>query len=135
VAFDAEPSEEDATDQQYAEDTGISADVPGGSMAAEIREPLRASEEDVTGVVRAVGSEQQEHLELDRDPEPDGLDSRAWGRDDPDTGTSSREPTQLQAVDGDGPPVDTEADEVAVEAGTSPAAGPEQAALRVEDER
>jgi hypothetical protein len=135
VVLDAEPSEEDATDQQYAQDTGISADVPGGSMAAEIREPPRPSEEDVSGPGQAVGSEQQERLELDRDPEPDGLDSRAWARDDPDAGASSRQPTQLRPVEGDGPPVDTEPDEVAVEAGSGPAAGPEQAALHIENER
>ncbi len=135
VVLDAEPSEEDASDRQYAEDTGISADVPGGSMAAEIREPPRTSGPDVAGPGQALGSEQQERLELDRDPEPDGLDSRAWERDDPDTRASSRRPTQLRAVEGDGPPVDTEPDEVAVSGGSSPAAGPEQAALHVEDER
>ncbi|OXM63478.1 hypothetical protein [Amycolatopsis vastitatis] len=32
-------SEEDAAAQEYAEDTGTSADVAGGSMAAEFREP------------------------------------------------------------------------------------------------
>ncbi len=135
VAFDTEPSEEDAADQRYAEDTGISADVPGGSMAAEIREPPRTAEEDVADPGRVVGSEQQERLELDRDPEPAGLDSRTWERDDPDAGASSREPIQLRPVEGDGPPVDTESDEVAVAAGAGPAAGPEQAALHVEDER
>ena len=34
-----EATEEDAAVQEYAEDTGISADIAGGSMAAEIREP------------------------------------------------------------------------------------------------
>ena len=34
-----ETSEEDAAAQEYAEDTGISADIAGGSMAAEFREP------------------------------------------------------------------------------------------------
>lgn len=133
--LDAEPSEEAASDQQYAEETGISADVPGGSTAAEIREPLRTPGVETTGPDRAVGSEQQERLELDREVEPDGLDSSAWNRDDPDAAASSREPIQLAPVEGDGPPVDTEPDEVAVEAGPSPAAGPEQAALRVDDER
>jgi hypothetical protein len=32
-------SEEDATAQEYADSTGITADVAGGSMAAELREP------------------------------------------------------------------------------------------------
>nr|WP_318307300.1 hypothetical protein [Amycolatopsis sp. MEP2-6] len=135
VVLDAGPSEEDAVDQQYAAETGISADIPGGSMAAEIREPEETSEADVAGPDQALGSEQQERLELDRDPEPDGLDSPAWDRDDPDADASSREPIQLAPVEGDGPPVDTEPDEVAVDAGTVPAAGPEQAALRVEDQR
>ncbi|MDT7804866.1 MAG: hypothetical protein QOI78_8299 [Actinomycetota bacterium] len=34
-----EQPEEDATAQEYADDTGIAADVAGGSMAAEFREP------------------------------------------------------------------------------------------------
>ncbi|SDZ23808.1 hypothetical protein SAMN05421504_11129 [Amycolatopsis xylanica] len=134
LALGAEPSEEDAADQRYAEDTGISADVAGGSMAAEIREPPRMSTMDTVDAARPFGSEQQERLELDRDPEPGGLDSRAWDRDDPDATASSREPVQLRPVEGDGPPVDTEPDEVAVEAGPALAAGPEQAALHVEDE-
>ncbi|WP_410667593.1 hypothetical protein [Amycolatopsis sp. cmx-4-68] len=36
----AEVSEEDAAAREYADDTGIAADVAGGSMAAEFREPL-----------------------------------------------------------------------------------------------
>ncbi|MFJ7213454.1 hypothetical protein [Amycolatopsis sp. NPDC098790] len=134
VVLDAGPSEEDATDREYAESTGISADVPGGSMAAEIRELPGRSEVDAAGPGPA-GSEQQEGLELDRDPEAGGLDSPAWERDDPDAVASSREPTQLRPVDGDGPPADTEPDEVAADAGPAPAAGPEQAALHVEGER
>jgi hypothetical protein len=39
-----EQSEEDATAQEYADDTGIAADVAGGSMAAEFREPPAAPE-------------------------------------------------------------------------------------------
>jgi hypothetical protein len=35
----AEVSEEDAAAREYADDTGIAADVAGGSMAAEFREP------------------------------------------------------------------------------------------------
>lgn len=34
-----EQPEEDATAQEYADDTGIAADIAGGSMAAEYREP------------------------------------------------------------------------------------------------
>ncbi|MEV4050325.1 hypothetical protein AB0J55_03970 [Amycolatopsis sp. NPDC049688] len=78
-------------------------------------------------------SEQQQRLELDDDP--DGLDSRRWAREDPDTGEVTQEPIQLEAVEGDGPPADTEADEVAVDAGPAVAAGPEQGALHVEEER
>jgi hypothetical protein len=77
-------------------------------------------------------SEQQERLELDGEPEPGGLDSPAWEREDPDAGSVSREPIQLEAVEGDGPPADTEPDEVAVDGGPASAAGPEQAALHVE---
>jgi hypothetical protein len=84
------PSEEDAAAQAYAEETGISADVAGGSMAAEFRE-------------------------------------------DPDAESASRRPIQLEPVEGDGPPADTEPDQVGVDAGSAPAAGPEQAALHVED--
>jgi hypothetical protein len=79
-------------------------------------------------------SEQQERLELDRDVEPDGLDSRDWEREDPDTGSASRQPIQLRPVEGDGPPIDTEADEVGEAGGAGPAVGPEQGALHVEDE-
>lgn len=81
------------------------------------------------------GSEQQERLELDQDVEPDGLDSRDWAREDPDSGSASRRPIQLEPVDGDGPPIDTEADEVGEATGAGPAAGAEQAALHVEEER
>jgi hypothetical protein len=79
-------------------------------------------------------SEQQERLELDQDVEPNGLDSRDWEREDPDTRSASRQPTQLRPVEGDGPPIDTEADEVGEAGGAGPAVGPEQAALRVEGE-
>jgi hypothetical protein len=78
-------------------------------------------------------SEQQERLELDREPEPGGLDSRAWERADPDSRSASRQPIQLEPVEGDGPPVDTEADEVAADAGSAPAGGPEQAAMHVDE--
>ncbi|MET9000005.1 hypothetical protein [Amycolatopsis sp. Hca4] len=64
-----------------------------------------------------------------------GIDSRAGGDTDEDTGESPEQPVQLAPVDGDGPPVDTEADEVGVDAGSAPAAGPEQAALHIEGER
>ena len=74
------------------------------------------------------GSEQQQRLELAGDS--GGLDPRAWDREDPDAGPSSRRPVQLEPVEGDGPPVDT--DQVGVDAGAAPAAGPEQAALHVE---
>jgi hypothetical protein len=47
-------------------------------------------------------SEQQERLELDREPEPGGIESRAWERADPDSGSG-------------------------------PAAGPEQAAMYVDE--
>lgn len=70
VVLNSELSEEDASHQQYAADTGISADVSGGSLPAEIREPPPTSEEDTAGAGRPVGSEQQERLELGRDPEP-----------------------------------------------------------------
>jgi hypothetical protein len=115
-------SEEDATAQEYADDTGIAADIAGGSMAAEYREPAapRLSEEDSAG------------LELAGDPDSGDLDSPTWARDDPDAGSASQPPTQLAPVEGDGPPVDTERDEVAVDAGPAPAAGPEQAAVHVE---
>ncbi|MEV6621771.1 hypothetical protein AB0M83_29415 [Amycolatopsis sp. NPDC051106] len=82
----------------------------------------------------AVRSEQQEQLELDDDRAPDGLDSRAWERENPEAGSAAQRPIQLEPVGGDGPPVDTEPDEVAVDAGPAPAAGPEQGALHVEDE-
>ena len=78
------------------------------------------------------GSEQQQHLELDGDP--DGLDSRTWAREDPDAAGASQPPIQLEPVEGDGPPVDTEPDQVGVEAGSAPAAGPEQAALHIEED-
>ncbi|WP_410667592.1 hypothetical protein [Amycolatopsis sp. cmx-4-68] len=78
-------------------------------------------------------SEQQERLELDGEPEPGGLDSPAWERQDPDAGSASGGTIQLEPVEGDGPPVDTEPDEVAVDGGTAPAAGPEQAALHIEE--
>ncbi|MEV6640697.1 hypothetical protein [Amycolatopsis sp. NPDC051371] len=87
------------------------------------------SEEDL------VSSEQQETLELAEEPGTDDLDSRAWEREDPDSGSASNRPIQLAPVDGDGPPVDTEPDEVAEDAGFGLAAGPEQGALHVEDER
>ncbi|WP_233223919.1 hypothetical protein [Amycolatopsis sp. CA-128772] len=77
-------------------------------------------------------SEQQQGLELDQDP--DGLDSRRWAREDPDTGEAAPAPIQLAPVEGDGPPVDTEPDEVGVDAGPAVAAGPEQDALHVEQE-
>jgi hypothetical protein len=41
---------------------------------------------------------------------------------------------QLEPVDGDGPPSDVEPDQVGVDAGTSPTAGPEQGALHVDGE-
>jgi hypothetical protein len=82
----------------------------------------------------AVRSEQREQLELEDDREPDGLDSRAWEREDPDAGSAAQRPIQLEPAEGDGPPVDTEPDEVAVDAGPAPSAGPEQGALRVEGE-
>ncbi|WP_033262349.1 hypothetical protein [Amycolatopsis vancoresmycina] len=77
-------------------------------------------------------SEQQERLELDHDP--GGQDSRKWAREDPDTGEVMQDPIQLEPVEGDGPPSDTEPDEVAVDAGPAVAAGPEQGALHIEDE-
>ena len=80
----------------------------------------------------AFGSEQRQQLELDDDP--GDLDPRAWEREDPDNGSSSRPPIQLEPVEGDGPPVDVEPDQVGVDAGPAPAAGPEQAALHVEED-
>ncbi|WP_206784764.1 hypothetical protein [Amycolatopsis sp. MtRt-6] len=66
---------------------------------------------------------------------PAGIDDRAGETEDPDTGARPERPLQVEPVDGDGPPVDSEADQVGVDAGSAPAAGPEQAALHVEDER
>ncbi|MFF1607737.1 hypothetical protein ACFVYA_08140 [Amycolatopsis sp. NPDC058278] len=66
---------------------------------------------------------------------PAGIDSRAGAPEDPDTGAEPEQPIQLEPVEGDGLPVDREADEVAVDAGSAVAAGPEQAALHVEEER
>jgi hypothetical protein len=63
-----------------------------------------------------------------------GIDSRAGEGEDQDTGETPEQPVQLEPVAGDGPPVDTEPDQVGVEAGSAPAAGPEQAALHVEGE-
>ncbi|OXM63477.1 hypothetical protein [Amycolatopsis vastitatis] len=80
----------------------------------------------------AFGSEQHQRLELDDDP--GGLDPRAWEREDPDAVPASRRPIQLEPVEGDGPPADTEPDQVGVDAGSASAAGPEQAALHVEDD-
>jgi hypothetical protein len=106
----------------------IAGSRAGDSRPRTNRKETKMSEED------AVRSEQQEQLELADDREPDGLDSRAWEREDPDAGSASQRPIQLEPADGDGPPVDTEPDEVAVDAGSAPAAGPEQGALHVEDE-
>jgi hypothetical protein len=66
---------------------------------------------------------------------PAGIDARAGAPEDPDTGAKPEQPIQLEPVEGDGPPLDREADEVAVDAGPAVAAGPEQAALHVEEER
>ncbi len=63
-----------------------------------------------------------------------GIDSRAGAGADEDTGETAEQPVQLEAVEGDGPPVDTEPDQVGVDAGSAPAAGPEQAALHIEAE-
>ncbi|WP_410590089.1 hypothetical protein [Amycolatopsis sp. lyj-23] len=53
---------------------------------------------------------------------------------DPDTGATPDEPMQLEPVEGDGFPFDSEPDEVGVEAGSAVTAGPEQAALHIEGE-
>ncbi|MEA5365239.1 hypothetical protein VA596_37315 [Amycolatopsis sp., V23-08] len=53
----------------------------------------------------------------------------AWQREDPDAGVSSREAIPVEPVEGDGPPTDTEPGEGVADA------GPERAALHVEDER
>lgn len=66
---------------------------------------------------------------------PAGIDSIPGAPEDPDTGAKPEQPIQLEPVEGDGPPLDREADEVAVDAGPAVAAGPEQAALHVEEER
>jgi hypothetical protein len=44
LPVESEQSEEEATAQDYADDTGIAADVAGGSMAAEFREPTSGPE-------------------------------------------------------------------------------------------
>ncbi|SFW79139.1 hypothetical protein [Amycolatopsis australiensis] len=80
-------------------------------------------------------SEQQERLELDGEPEPDGLDSPAWSRENPDAESAERAAVQLEPVEGDGPPRDTEPDAVGAAARDESAAGPEQEALHVEEER
>jgi hypothetical protein len=53
---------------------------------------------------------------------------------EPDDGELAREPIQLEPVAGDGPPLDTESDEIGVDAGPAVAAGPEQDALHIEEE-
>jgi len=65
---------------------------------------------------------------------PSGIDAHAGEGTDQDTGEAPEQPVQLEPVAGDGPPVDTEPDQVGVDAGSAPAAGPEQAALHVERE-
>jgi hypothetical protein len=82
-------------------------------------------------------SEQQEHLELE--PEAPADDPRGWQRHDPDrarhaTGVPSGR--QVTPPDG-GEPLDREPTEIAEDAGTGTAVGPEQQAVRVEtgDER
>ncbi|WP_410613091.1 hypothetical protein [Amycolatopsis sp. lyj-109] len=67
---------------------------------------------------------------------PAGVEARAGeGADsDPDTGVTPDQPIQLEPVEGDGPPIDREPDQVAVEAGSAVAAGPEQGALHIEGE-
>ncbi|MDX3189641.1 hypothetical protein PV458_14655 [Streptomyces sp. MN03-5084-2B] len=64
---------------------------------------------------------------------PAGIDARAGAEADQDTGEVPEQPVQLEPVAGDGPPLDTEPDQVAVDAGSAPAAGPEQAAMHVEE--
>ncbi|MDQ7808899.1 hypothetical protein Q5425_34620 [Amycolatopsis sp. A133] len=66
---------------------------------------------------------------------PLGIDPRAGEGEDPDTGAAPEQPMQLEPVEGDGPPFDTEPDQVGVEAPSAVAAGPEQAAMHIEGER
>jgi hypothetical protein len=65
---------------------------------------------------------------------PAGAVARVGEDADPDTGAVADQPIQLEPVDGDGPPVDREPDQVAVEAGSAVSAGPEQGALHIEGE-
>ncbi len=83
------------------------------------------------------GSEQQENLELDAEPALD--DPKAWRREKPDRVPVSDDdrPTgeQLTKPGGGGEPGDDEPAEVAQAYEPSTTTGPEQQAMRVEDER
>lgn len=77
-------------------------------------------------------SEQQENLELDREPRDD--DPRPWLRDDPDRARESTgaPPGHQVTPPGGGEPVDREPDEIAEDGGHHTEIGPEHNALRIE---
>lgn len=81
----------------------------------------------------ATPSEQESGLELDHEPPLD--DPRDWQANDPDrAGVDERPAEQFTAPGGGGEPGDDEPDAIAEDVGTTYPGGPENQAVRIEDE-